>query len=69
MARGVKKVPGAPADASGRKDGRRAMLLYLMPDVIKALKMAALERDRPAYEIAEEAIGKCLKLDSKRSKD
>lgn len=54
-------MSAAPADASGRKDGRRAMLLYLMPDVIKALKMAALERDQAAYEIAEEAISTHLK--------
>jgi hypothetical protein len=43
-----------------RADGRRSLLVYLRQDVIKKLKMAALEEERPAYEIAEEAISQWL---------
>jgi hypothetical protein len=41
---------------SQRADGRRPFLAYLEPSVIKALKKAALDDDRSAYQIAEEAI-------------
>lgn len=46
-----------------RDDGRRQLLIYLDPDVIRDLKTASLadpER-RPAYELAEEAIRQWLK--------
>jgi hypothetical protein len=39
-----------------RSDGRRQLLIYLLPDVIKELKRAALDDGRPAYVVAEEAI-------------
>jgi hypothetical protein len=35
-------------------------LVYLRPDVILDLKKAALDEDRTAYEIAEEAIAAWL---------
>jgi hypothetical protein len=44
-----------------RVDGRRAIFLYLPPDVIKALKKAAVDEDRHSYEIAEEAILRWLR--------
>ncbi|CAN2532676.1 hypothetical+protein [Methylocapsa aurea] len=47
-----------------RKDGRRSLLLYLNSDVIKALKRQALEQERHAYEIAEEAIAAWLNHDA-----
>ena len=31
-------------------------MVYLNPEVIKHLKKAALDQDRPAYEITEEAV-------------
>ncbi|WP_245464626.1 MULTISPECIES: hypothetical protein [unclassified Mesorhizobium] len=37
------------------------MLVYLDPDVIKALKKAAVDDDRHSYEIAEEAIREWLR--------
>lgn len=43
-----------------RSDGRRALLVYLDPDVIKRLKKAALDEDRNAYEITEEAVREWL---------
>ena len=43
-----------------RPDGRKALLVYLRPDVIKQLKIAALDEDRPAYALAEEALSAWL---------
>jgi hypothetical protein len=52
--------------AQGRGIGRaharrRQLLIYMSPDLIKELKRAALDEDRPAYELAEEAILDWLK--------
>jgi hypothetical protein len=44
-----------------RPDGRRPLLVYLDERVIKRLKKAALDQDRHAYEIAEEAVREWLK--------
>ena len=46
--------------ARARADGRKSLLVYLSPDVIKELKKAALDEDRTAYEITEEAISAWL---------
>jgi hypothetical protein len=43
-----------------RADGRRSLLVYLRKEVIKKLKIAALDEDRPAYEITEEAVSEWL---------
>lgn len=55
----IKRGPGV--ETEGRPDGRRAFLSYVDPEIIKALKMAALERDTPAYEIVEVALAEWLK--------
>lgn len=52
--------PKATTPARTRADGRRSLLVYLHPEVIKDLKKAALDEDRPAYEIAEEAVSAWL---------
>ena len=39
-----------------RADGRRSLLVYLDQEVIKQLKRAALDLEKPAYEIVEEAV-------------
>lgn len=39
-----------------RKDGRRSLLVYMRPDVIKVLKKSAIDLDRTAYSIVEEAV-------------
>jgi hypothetical protein len=44
-----------------RPDGRRPLLVYLDPGLIKQLKKAALDRDRTAYEITEEAVREWLR--------
>jgi hypothetical protein len=43
-----------------RADGRRSLLVYLDPKVIKQLKKTALDHERPAYEITEEAVREWL---------
>ena len=45
-----------------RADGRKSLLVYLRPDIIKELKKTALDEDRTAYEITEEAISTWLDL-------
>lgn len=47
-----------------RADGRRAFLAYLDPEVIKGLKMAALDHGTPAYEIVEVALKEWLQKNS-----
>lgn len=51
---------------SARPDGRRPLTTYMRPEVIKNLKMAALEEDRNAYEIVEEAVEEWLKTRKSR---
>ena len=38
-----------------RKDGRRQLLVYLDPELIKSLKRVALDDEVNVYEIVEEA--------------
>ena len=45
----------AKKPARARPDGRKPLLVYLPPDLIKELKKAALDDDRNAYEIVEDA--------------
>lgn len=49
-----------------RADGRKSLLVYLDPEVIKQLKKAALDHDRNAYEIAEDALREWLAENKKR---
>lgn len=39
-----------------RSDGRRPLYVYLHPDLILNLKKAALDDNRPVYELVEEAV-------------
>ena len=43
-------------EASVRADGRKPLLVYMLPDVVKELKKAGLDDDMKAYEIVEEAV-------------
>jgi hypothetical protein len=61
----VKPREGASAVRT-RADGRRQLLLYMDPEVVRELKRAALDSDRPAYEIAEEAIREFLKAKKRK---
>ena len=46
--------------AKVRTDGRKPLLVYLNKEVIKQLKKTALDQDRTAYEITEEAVRQWL---------
>jgi hypothetical protein len=63
----VRKPKEKVSGARKRADGRRQLLIYLLPDVVISLKRAALDQQRPAYELAEEAIRDWL-LRGKRRK-
>jgi hypothetical protein len=51
----------------GRPDERRQFLTYMKPDLIRTLKVAAMEEERAAYELIEDAVTAFLK-DRKRKK-
>lgn len=52
-------------DANGktvpRKDGRRPLLVYMRPELIKSLKRIALESEVTVFSIVEEAADDWLK--------
>jgi hypothetical protein len=45
----------------GRSDGRKPFLAYLPRDVIRDLKVIAIQEDRHAYLVTEDAIRSYLK--------
>ena len=47
--------------ARKRPDKRSQLLIYMKPDLIRQLKLAALAKEKPAYELVEEAIVEYLK--------
>jgi len=57
MVRATKAV----SESRARADGRRQLLIYMLPETVKELKRAALDEERAAYELAEEAIVEYLK--------
>lgn len=54
------KKPVSKSPRRSRADGRKSLLVYLHPNLIKDLKKAALDEDRTAYEITEEAVSAWL---------
>jgi hypothetical protein len=56
----IAKSSSARTGGRTRTDGRKSLLIYLDEVVIKQLKKVALDQDRHAYEIAEEAIKQWL---------
>jgi hypothetical protein len=56
MAKAVKKAKAPP-----RRDGRKAALFYMKPDVIAAVKDAAAASDQKAWQFVEQAVIKALK--------
>lgn len=61
-----KSFEDGTAKALRRKDGRRSLLVYMRPDLIKALKTVALERDVTVFSIVEEAAETWLKEHERR---
>jgi hypothetical protein len=49
------------ASVRTRADGRRSLLVYLDANLIKELKKTALDEDRNAYEIVEDAVREWLR--------
>ena len=52
-----------------RKDGRRQLLVYLDPALIKTLKKVAVDRDVNVYDIVDEATREWLDRQQKKSKE
>lgn len=48
------------AAKQSRTDGRKPLLVYLHPNLVKRLKVAALDENRPSYELTEEAVREWL---------
>lgn len=63
MVKSIKK----PVGDRNREDSRLQLLIYMRPELVKMLKFSALEDQRPAYELVEEAVEAFLKA-RKRSK-
>jgi hypothetical protein len=60
--RTVVRAPKKKASvARKRPDKRSQLLIYMKPDLVRQLKLAALAKGRPAYELVEEAIAEWLK--------
>ncbi|WP_442754268.1 hypothetical protein ACNHKD_14910 [Methylocystis sp. JAN1] len=51
-----KKEATAKTTIRVRTDGRKSLLVYLDADLIKELKKVALDDERNAYEIVEDAV-------------
>ncbi|MDA9465216.1 hypothetical protein [Bradyrhizobium sp. CCBAU 53415] len=59
MAKAKKDVK--PPTPSTRGDGRKAMLVYMKPALIEAIKDAAAAGDMKAWQFVEQAVAKALK--------
>ena len=56
-------MPGSKndSDKAGRLDGRKMTSIYLKPKIMNALKKRAIDEDRNAFEIVEDALVAYLK--------
>jgi hypothetical protein len=57
MAKTAKKATKEPT----RKDGRKAMLTYMKPELIENVKDAARAGDMKAWQFIEQAVTRALK--------
>ena len=57
-----------PRKRRATRDGRQPLVVYLRPEVIKAVKIAALEHDTTASAIVAHAVSSWLRARSKRNK-
>jgi len=60
--------PEGPGPSRNREDGRKQLLVYLPPDLIKDLKKAGVDDDRNVYEIVEEASREWLSRRGKKAR-
>lgn len=58
-------IPKGPSRQ--RADGRRQLLVYLAPEVIKEVKKVAVDDDTTASSIAEEALRDWLRRRAERA--
>jgi hypothetical protein len=56
-------------DSKRRTDGRRQLLLYMAPDLIRTLKQKSLDEDRPVYLIVEEILAEKLTEQGQQKRD
>lgn len=63
-----RKKGEAKSEKPVRPDGRKPFMSYLNPDLIKNLKRAALDDERNAYEIVEEAVADWLAARDKKGR-
>jgi len=63
MAKKAKTVGTPPADRKTppRDDKRKPTTTYMEPELLKSLKLAAIEDETTAYELIEEAVRALLK--------
>jgi hypothetical protein len=57
----------APRKRRATSDGREPLVVYMLPDAIKALKIAAVEQDTTASAIVTEAVTLWLKNFARRA--
>lgn len=57
----AKKGAEESAELPGRRDGRKAMLTYMKPELIKEVKEAAAANDQKAWQFVEKAVERALK--------
>jgi hypothetical protein len=55
------KAATKSAEMPGRRDGRKAMLTYMKPELIQAVKEAAAANDQKAWQFVEKAVERALK--------
>lgn len=63
MAKAAKK----DATESTRTDGRKAMLVYLDPELIQLIKDKAAANDQKAWQLVENAVGRALNWKRKKT--
>jgi hypothetical protein len=61
----ARKTASAVDPRLSRDDGRKQFLTYMRTDLIKEVKKAALDQERNAYELVEDAVEEYLKRTSK----
>lgn len=59
--REVKVEPERPRGKRATRDGRQPLVVYMRPETIKALKIAALENDTTASAIVADAVSSWLR--------
>lgn len=57
----------APRKRRATRDGREPLVVYMFPDAIKALKIAAVEHDTTASAIVTDAVVLWLKNAARRA--